>query len=725
MGFLERVRETRDGMSQPGRRVARPDGAEKRLGLSQLAEMFSFQGVGYGVYLGGGERDREKDTTSFTHYVQAYYKDNGVIFAVILARILLFTEARFQWQKLRNGRPGDLFGTTELNLLENPWPSGTTGELLARMEQDVSLHGNFYAVRENNRIRRLRPDWVEIVLDAPPTEAVSSNIVGYKYRPGGEQGTNRAQIYLPNEVAHWSPIPDPLAQYRGMSWLTPVLRELDSDRAANEHKLKFFENAATPNLAVSFSESITKDQFNAFMKAMNASHQGSQNAYKTLYLGGGADVKVIGANMEQMDFKATQGGGETRICAAGGVPPIIVGLSEGLQSATYSNYGMARRKFGDHWARPQWRSACAALSTLVRVPSSARLWYDDRDIAFLREDQKDVAAIQTQQASTMKQLIDAGYKPDSITAAIVNEDWTLLEHTGLFSVQLQAPGAGVAPKAQPGPAELEKPKPSGASGDGGAPPAADKPKAGQPESTQPSSDKTDPVAPAQQQNSVAQLASEVGELRTLLQEVLADPRRALLARRLLGETARTWDEKDHPRGPDGKFGDLIDEEDQSHIPGVSASDLELLSAYSGDGESDDVNPWLRGMQPEYADPDDPDDVARIQATVDAMDRVFNTASLAEDTTVYRVAPLGEVKVGDRITDRAFMSWTSKKGVVNRYAGSGGDSVVIKADLPKGAKAIRYNDYNRHVGAPGEVILPRGTTVRVTDVTDGVASVVIE
>ena len=40
------------------------------------------------------------------------------------------------------------------------------------------------------------------------------------------------------------------------------------------------------------------------------------NAYETLYLGGGADVKVVGNDFRQMDLKATQGAGETRIAAA-------------------------------------------------------------------------------------------------------------------------------------------------------------------------------------------------------------------------------------------------------------------------------------------------------------------------------------------------------------------------------------------------------------------------
>lgn len=581
MGWLERIEravrtEVATTRARPliGRVAGPPAPAEQRFGLSQLMEMFAYQGIGYGVY-GGDNDNRERNSTSFVRYVNGFYRDNGVIFAVILARMLLFTEAKFQWQRLINGRPGDLFGTGALSLLETPWPNGTTGDLLARMEQDVSLHGNFYATREGDRLRRLRPDWVEIVLDAAPGEAVATNIVGYLYKPGGTDSSTRPKMYLPEEIGHWAPIPDPLAQYRGMSWLSPVIREMTADQAATDHKLKFFENAATPNLAVSFSENITKDQFNAFMAAMNAAHQGTKNAYKTLYLGGGADVKTIGANMEQMDFKNTQGAGETRICAAGGVPPIIVGLSEGLQSATYSNYGMARRKFGDHWARPQWRSACAALAPLLDVPSGARLWYDDRDIAFLREDQKDVASIQTQQASTMKQLIDSGYEPDSVTAAMLNEDWSLLKHTGLFSVQLQPPGtvqkagavaAGAGPVAGlpaggAGPADTTPAK-TAVTGDAPTPAAADS-----------------NATPAQPQANAAR--TELDELREQVASLTG-----LVAE--LAERGR-WDEHEHPRGPDGKFGDGLPRDGRSVPIGGIRSSLDKFASDSGEVQ-DGVNP---------------------------------------------------------------------------------------------------------------------------------------
>jgi hypothetical protein len=82
-----------------------------------------------------------------------------------------------------------------------------------------------------------------------------------------------------------------------------------------------------------------------------------------------------------------------------------------------------------------------------------RLWYDDRDIAFLREDEKDRAEIQGLEARTIRTLLDAGYEGDSVIAAVLDSDWAKLRHTGLFSVQLQEPGAGQPADDEPDDAE--------------------------------------------------------------------------------------------------------------------------------------------------------------------------------------------------------------------------------------------------------------------------------
>lgn len=101
---------------------------------------------------------------------------------------------------------------------------------------------------------------------------------------------------------------------------------------------------------------------------------------------------------------------------------------------------MARRKFGDHWARPQWRSFCAAIAHLVNTPADARLWYDDRDIAFLREDEKDLAEIDQIKVAMIANLITQGFKPGPVVKAVTSGDLASLEneHSGLYSVQLQS-----------------------------------------------------------------------------------------------------------------------------------------------------------------------------------------------------------------------------------------------------------------------------------------------
>jgi hypothetical protein len=382
---------------------------------------------------------------SFLGYVQGAYRSNGVVFAISLARAMLFTDITFKWRRRgTSGGGNDLFVSADTTLITQP--------LMMRAEQDTTAAGTFFVVRLDGRLKRLRPDWCEFILTAPPDVALESDVIGIRYTVGGARSGGLSALYPVNPPAGadpegyatwWAPIPDPEAQYRGMSWLTPVLKEKMSDQAATEHKLKFFENAATPNLAVSLKESVTLDQFNKFVQATNTAHQGVENAYKTMYLGGGADVTVIGANMHEIDFRNTQGAGETRMCAAGRVPPIIVGLSEGLSAATYSNYAQARRAFGDSWARPMWKSFALAMSPLLVLPpgGAADLWYDVADVAFLREDTKDIAEVMSTTMGTINAAVAAGWTPESALAAVLAEDLSQLVHSGLMSVQLQPPGA--------------------------------------------------------------------------------------------------------------------------------------------------------------------------------------------------------------------------------------------------------------------------------------------
>jgi hypothetical protein len=424
--------------------------------------------------LGGSAPDQERIEHEFEGYVAGAGKGNGIVFACCYARMRVFVDAQFLWRDRIDGQLGKFYDSTDLGLLRRPWTGGTLGNLLAWMEVDATYAGNSYvtwaddqgrygraASGPGRRLVRMRPDWVTLVLGSFSGDpyALDTKVVGIVYEPpmSGVGSSVRAKPVLltPDEVCHYSPIPDPQARFRGMSWLTPVLREIGADLAATEHKSKFFENGAALQTVVSLDKDISPPAFAEFVELFKAQHEGTRNAYKTLFFGGGADVNLRGVDLKQLDFKVVQGGGETRIAAAAGVHPVVVGLSEGLSGSSLNagNYSAARRNVADGTLQHLWSEAASSLETLFTLPEpAAELCVDKRDIAFVREDAKDIAQIQQTRATALRSLLDAGYEPDAAVAYLQSDDLSALtgQHTGLFSVQLQPPGTG-QPAIEPPP----------------------------------------------------------------------------------------------------------------------------------------------------------------------------------------------------------------------------------------------------------------------------------
>ncbi len=429
------------------RLLGRTEARSGSLSIDDWAGMFAFNGNSYPIL---HQTMPSQDEEQVAAGNSAAYRNNGPVFALIQARIQVFSQIRFQWTRFDKGQPTELFGTEELSVLENPWPGGTTADLLARMEMDASRAGNAYVRRtRRDRLNMLRPEWLTIVMgsretpDVPPGEAADVEIAGFIFDPPNAD----ARVFFPHEVAHYAPIPDPDAHFLGMSWITPVLKDMQADNASTVHKDRFFRNAATPNLAIKFDPAVGPDKVLKFKELMEAEHRGAWNAYKTLYLGGGADPVAIGKDFRELDFSATQGKGESRLAAAAGVPPSWVGFSEGLQGSALNqgNQAASRRRFGDGTMQHLWANAAASLQPIMRPPQGASLWFD-ADIPFMREDAKDASEVQSQEAATITGLVRDGFTPESAIDAVTNKDWSRLKHTGLVSVQMQKPGSEAGAK---------------------------------------------------------------------------------------------------------------------------------------------------------------------------------------------------------------------------------------------------------------------------------------
>jgi phage portal protein BeeE len=371
-------------------------------------------------------------------------------FAAELVRALVLSQARFTFRNppWHRATPRRTFGNPDLGLLERPWPNGTTGGLVSRMEWHAGLAGNAFVRREPSRLRLLRPDWTAIIHGSRsepdwPSGALDAELIGYVYANRG-LGAGDPQFLLPEDMAHWAPLPDPEMTDLGMSWLTPAIREMQGDRLASEHKIRFFEQGATPNLVVKGIPAVSREQFLELVEDMEERHAGVANAYRTLYLTQGADATVIGSNLAELDLKAVQGANETRLSVLSRVPAALLGISEGLAGSSLNagNFSAARRNFADTWVYPSLQDLAASLASVTKVPADAELWFDTADMPILREDAKDAADIEAVKAVTITSYVKEGFTPESAVAAVRGQDVSLLKHGGLLSVQLQPPGQG-------------------------------------------------------------------------------------------------------------------------------------------------------------------------------------------------------------------------------------------------------------------------------------------
>lgn len=433
-----------------------PDLSERAQSVSSLINLLNNSNVSYGgSYYSGYHSNYESNPTSYDYYAEQIYKGSSVVYAVAQARAKLFSEINFKWRPVDEpATQFNLFGTKELSLLEEPWPGGTTKELLKRAIQDVDIHGNSYWYKEigprGTRLRRLRPDWVEVVLTASADQAVDADIYGYVYHPGGKASDAEPLIIDDlSRIIHWAPEPDPSTLYLGMSWLTTIVKEVCIEQQANTHLYNFFKKGAQLGIAVMVKEDLTEAEMIKNAKIFKAMHAGAQNAYEPLFLGPGSDLKTIQADLSSLDLKTIRGHVESHIAAAGGVPSVVVGLAEGQNSSalTQGNFQVAAEGFVDRTMRDMWSSFCGAAQRVLEKPTSrrgnvvpAKLWYSDADVSVLNKDRQKDAEILATHAKTVASLLTNGVTMDSAKKYVTSGNINDLEWSGYLSVQLWEPG---------------------------------------------------------------------------------------------------------------------------------------------------------------------------------------------------------------------------------------------------------------------------------------------
>lgn len=410
----------------------------------KLSTSFTFNGLGYTV---GGTGRISGD---FEALVQNVHSQNNVVAAAVFARSLLLKEITFVWQNIKRQDPmfRQVSGDRRLLKLERPGQL-TLPQTLATLEYHESYGGAGFLVDYEGELQVAAPDQMRVNLVGPDdADAVKmrrySRKVGYTWF---REGVDRPEAAVPltlDEVAHWVPEPHPLYWWTGQSWVLSVLSEVAVDKAASRYVNEFMARAATPSMIVKPHEMLTSEQVDEYADIFAKEYAGAANAGKTMWLGGGSTVEVVGSKIAELDLKGITGGFENRVAVRARIPAAILGIRESLGGSAMQtgNYNSARRMLADGWFQPTVRDLCATLETVMRPDEGERLWYDRADILFLQEDSLDQATILQAQAAAIRQLVDGGFDPATAVRAVKDNNLNALSHTGKLSVQLQPPGEG-------------------------------------------------------------------------------------------------------------------------------------------------------------------------------------------------------------------------------------------------------------------------------------------
>jgi HK97 family phage portal protein len=293
------------------------------------------------------------------------YNANAVVNAAI--REIATSASMPEFRLMRESADG---GKEELKnelafLLDHPNESQDQADFVETLTVHLMVSGNAYVMRVRNGSRRivalrlLRPDRVKVHIASDGTVAY------YEYNLDG-----RLYELATEDVAHLK-LPNPYDDVYGLSPLQVVARYVNLDTSISTFLRAYFANAGVPAGILKVNRRITSQQeADAARQKWRSSFGGPRGWHGIAVLDEDAEYQQVAPNIADMDASTITAQTETRICAAFGVPPILIGLQAGLDSSTYSNYEQARSAFWDETVAPLVRRLEAFLERVLELPES-------------------------------------------------------------------------------------------------------------------------------------------------------------------------------------------------------------------------------------------------------------------------------------------------------------------------------------------------------------------
>ena len=214
-------------------------------------------------------------------------------------------------------------------LLERPGFGQSLTTLLGSTILSLECAGNAYWLVHRRR------DGLPAALQWYPHYAVtpergpSGTAETYRLRVNGGE-----QVWPAADVVHFRHGLDPRNDLLGLSPLTPVLREIVADTEASNWLAGLLRNSSVPGLLLlDRSGALTDEQRHALRRTLDERTGGDRRG-SSLVVSGDVGVERLGTPPAEFGVVELRKAFEARVCAALGLPAVVVGFLSGIENAT-------------------------------------------------------------------------------------------------------------------------------------------------------------------------------------------------------------------------------------------------------------------------------------------------------------------------------------------------------------------------------------------------------
>ena len=370
----------------------------------------------------------ERPDRSYFNAADQGYRNNELVFACINEYITSASEARLIVGTRDQDR--NFIETTDsraLELLHEPNRSQDMTAFLEQMHMQLLIGGNAYMYKPVSDIGTLSGMWL---LRPDRVRVIPDTMTGY---PQGWYYTiDHKSTVIPEELISQHKVVDPLNDWYGLGALQVLAKMVNLDMSATDFAKSVFENKGVPAGFLKVARRLnTQDEADAIRRNWHARFAGKANWQRIGVLDEDASYEELASKMTDMAMPDLRNLTESRICAAFGVPPIVVGANVGLQNGTYSNYAQAKESFWEETLMPAYKRIAVFMTRALRNTIEFRdmeFSFDFSGVRALAEDREQEANVQKTRSEAAAILIRVGYDPDSVSEALQLPQGLL--HTG-------------------------------------------------------------------------------------------------------------------------------------------------------------------------------------------------------------------------------------------------------------------------------------------------------